>query len=227
MEICCCICGLSNSDIIQIITAAILLLTLLAIVWSNYNNTKINQEQVAENIIIKQIEFHYIIRNGIELVGYKGQGAFTELYIFLKEKYLSMPGYYNNTEADEEKKIYDSFTALYLTYGSHFGNYFKNLYYIVKNIDELPTNDKVTKEFYINLIKAQLSKFEILLLAYDCIWIQDNPPGKNFIDFARKYDLLSALETNELIVSKSSISHKDIFKNKYGIIFGKPIDFTN
>ena len=127
---------------------------------------------------------------------------------------------------DEERRIKDSFTQLYKEYGGLFGNYFKNLYLLVKYI-----NDKKIKDFdrsyYFDLVKSQLSKYEILLLAYDCIWIQDKPKGENFIEFAKNNDLLSALETDELIKSASTINHIDIFKSRYEITFRKPIEFTN
>ena len=106
------------------------------------------------------------------------------------------------------------------------GNYFKNLYLLVKYINDIKIKD-FDRSYYIDLVKSQLSKYEILLLAYDCIWIQDKPKGQNFIELARDNNLLSALETEELIKSVSSVKHIDIFKDRYGISFRQPIEFTN
>lgn len=73
------------------------------------------------------------------------------------------------------------------------GNYFKNLYLLVKYIRDTNVKD-FKKDYYIDLVKSQLSKFGILLLAYDCIWIQNKKPGDRFLDLARDTDLLKSLE---------------------------------
>ncbi|MCH8045529.1 MAG: putative phage abortive infection protein [Planctomycetes bacterium] len=45
------------------------------------------------------------------------------------------------------------------------GHYFRNLYTIVKFVDRSDVNDK---QFYTNLIRAQLSSHELLMLFYNC-----------------------------------------------------------
>ena len=200
----------------------------------NEENARLNRLQAVENTILKQIEFHNNLLKGISINialtgrGYgipnapanaSGQEAFEIFYDILKNNYITMPGntFKNANDIDaEERRIKDSFTQLYKEYGSMFGNYFKNLYLLVKYI-----NDKnikgFDKSYYFDLVKSQLSKYEILLLAYDCIWIQDDKPkGEKFIEFAKDNNLLSALETDELIKSVSSVKHIDIFKNRYG-----------
>lgn len=250
MNICCISFNLSNSDIIGIvniivlfITAGILLYTLLAIKTSNEENTRLNRLQAAENTIVKQLEFHYNMLKGINIINSTGkqygeylnrivygQTAFEVLYDTLKDIYVKMPGNSykdSNDIAAEERRIKDSFTQLYNEYGSQFGNYFKNLYLLISYINDITIKD-FNKKYYISLVKSQLSKYEILLLAYNCIWIQirPKPKGRNFIEFAKEYDLLSALELNELIESVSSVNHKEIFNN-YGITFYETIGFTN
>lgn len=242
MNICCISFSLSSSDIIPIITAIILLLTLIVIQKGILKNGRLNRLQAAENTIIKQIEFHNNILKGISidtewsrreyaLPIEHGQEAFEILYDILKQNYITMPGntYNNNEDIDaEERRIKDSFTKLYNEHGNKFGNYFKNLYLLIKYINDIKIKG-FDKEYYIDLVKSQLSKYEILLLAYNCIWIQDQPKGKNFIELAKDNNLLSALETDELIDSNrvSLVNHKDIFTNHYGITFRKPIEYTN
>ena len=247
MNICCISHGLSSSDIILIITAAILLLTLIAIQYGNVENARMNRLQSAQNAIIKQMDYHNNLVKGISIHlalagrGYgepnmpniaTGQDAFEIFYDILKQKYITMPGntYKSNDDMDaEERRMQDSFTALYREHGSKFGNYFKNLYSLINYIDDKDIKG-FEKDYYIGLIKSQLSKYEILLLAYDCICFKDEKPqGKNFIEFAKKYDLLSALETDELIDSSavSAVKHIDIFTNRHGITFGNTREFTN
>lgn len=168
-----------------------------------------------------------------------GQETFQIIYDDLSNIYLNINGTYTDDfkrilEQESVKKliakkgqleglIYASFTILYNhnEYGSKFGNYYKNLYYLIRYIDKLSKKKEYNEEsgkieYYIDLIKAQLSKYELLLLAYDCIWIQDKPKGENFIDYASKYALLSALETENLIVPDI---HKKLLEEKYNIKF--------
>ncbi len=246
MNIYCISTSLSNSDLILIVTAIILLLTLIVIQKGNLENARLNRLQAAENTIMMQIEFHNNILKGINVnialagrgFGFPdapntayGQEAFEIFYEILKQSYITMPGntYKNAQDMDaEERRIKDSFTNLYNYHGSKFGNYFKNLYLLVKYISDLKIKG-FDKGYYIDLVKSQLSKYEILLLAYDCIWIQDKLKEINFIELAKNNNLLSALETDELINSEkvSDVKHKDIFANRYGITFGKPIEYTN
>lgn len=217
------------SDIIQIAIASIMLYSVLLIKKGNASNFKLNRLQAAENTIIKQIEFHNNLLIGINIENHAGQKAFEILYSKLRKIYNVMPGnsYQNpNDSVAEENRIKDSFTQLYNTYGSSFGNYFKNLYLLVAYIDKIEIKD-FERDYYIDLVKSQLSKYEILLLAYDCIWIQDKTAGKNFIDFAKKYNLLSALESKELIQSISEVKHTNIFRHRYSIEFKDQIQFSN
>lgn len=234
---------LSVSDLVSIITAFIMYITVLVMKEGNEKNSRLNRLEQIENTIMKQIEFHNNLLKRIyvnyESVGMGfgfpnapinayGEETFEIFYKRLKEFYTTIPenkdksGFNMNAE---ENRIKDSFTKLYKEHGVLFGNYFKNLYLLVKYIHGINIMD-FDRNYYIDLVKSQLSKYEILLLAYDCIWIQDKPKGQNFIELAKECNLLSALETNELIESISSVKHIDIFKNRYGIIFRQPVDFT-
>ena len=127
----------------------------------------------------------------------------------------------------EESRIKDSFTKLYNDHASKLGNYFKNLYLLIKYISEIKIKG-FDKGYFVDLVKSQLSKYEILLLAHDCIWMQGKLKGNDFIELARTTNLLSALEIDELINSEgvSVVKHKDIFTDQYGINFDKPIQYT-
>jgi len=239
-----CQINFSTTDVITLISVGILLLTLLQMKRSNDENTRLNRLQQAENTIIKLMEFQNDLLNGIRVnyadfgmgFGYPdaptlatGQAAFELFFKALKNNYLTMPGnkYKNERDIDaEENRIKDSFTALYNEHGSVFGNYFKSLYLIIKYIKGVRIKG-FDSRLYISIVKSQLSKFQILLLGYDCIWIQNKPKGLNFIELAKDTNLLSALETDELIESVSKVSHLEIFRDKYGIDFESPNEFTN
>jgi len=235
---------ISIDSLILAITGVILFVTAWIMKKGNDENARLNRLQAVENTILKQLEFHYNLLSRIKVnygsagrgFGYpnapsdtNGQEAFELLYEILKGNYERMPGntYQNKLDMNaEERRIKDAFTQLYMEYGSLIGNYFKNLYLLVKYVQGVKYK-AFDKNYYIDLIKSQLSKYEILLLAYDCIWIQDKSQGENFIELAAHSNLLSALETDQLITSVSEIKHVDIFKNRYGISFRKPKEFTN
>jgi len=235
-------------SIILAITAVILYITARVMKNGNAENGMLNRLQSAENTILKQLEFHNNLLRGIKInyestgrgfgspnppVDACGQEAFELLYDTLKQNYMKIPGNSYKRESDmgaEERRIKDSFNQLYKEFGSVVGNYFKNLYLLVKYINDKGkdiTLKGFDKKYYIDLVKSQLSKYEILLLAYDCIWIQDKPEGENFIEIARDSKLLTALEPEELFISVSKVKHSDIFKDRYGIEFRKPFDFTD
>ena len=234
----------SIDSIILAVTGIVLYMTARIMKKGNDENARLNRIQAQENTILKQLELHYNLLARIRIpyadagMGFgfegaptyaSGQEAFKLLYEILKGNYQRMPGntYKNKYDADaEEGRIQDAFTRLYTEYGSLLGNYFKNLYLLIKYIDSVSIKD-FDKQYYMDLVKSQLSKYEILLLAYDCIWIQDKPKGQNFVELASRNNLLSALEADELIQSVSEVRHIDVFRDRYGILFGEPIEFKN
>jgi hypothetical protein len=196
------------------------------VVWGWFKQGALNRLQAAEGTIIKQIEFHYTILDGIEVYDkeeeaeIRGKAAFDYLYRELEKFYDPRPENFSKDIDQVEDRITISFDKLYTEYGNQFGNYFKNLYLLIDHIDQI-TLEGFDKTYYIELVKAQLSKYEILLLAYDCIWIRwDKLKGKKFIDYAKKYKLLSSLETNELI--KDAITLERLMNERYAIFFPKP-----
>jgi hypothetical protein len=212
-------------------TAGLLLFTIVLarIAYTTYKGSeKFNRLQAVENKIFKMIDLHYINLNSIKVINITG-GDVDPRWVYGSEAFESMyedlKGFYNNIFFDvgkedksinEVEKIKESFESLYEKYGSQFGKYYKNLYLLIEYIDK-QTNENVKgfdSQFFIRLIKVQLSKYEILMLAYNCIWIYDQTQkegDKEFIKYAGKYKLLSALETEELIKPE----HKKFLENYY------------
>jgi len=197
------------------------------------SSEKSNRLQGIKDTIFKLIDFHYKIIESIEVINIKagitspgisrnvsGTKAFESLFEELKDIYKKIDAKNNATG---KKKIietvfnsdYESDTikeAFFDLYNKHsqIGNYYKNLYLLIEYIDMKAKQNIVDfdSEYYIRLIKAQLSKYEILLLAYNCIWIYgetEKEEDKEFLEFAVKYKLLSALEKGELIKSEHQI----------------------
>jgi hypothetical protein len=165
--------------------------------------TKVSKAQSTENTIIKQIEFHHKILDRMSTMNINGQ------QMSFRDMSQTLDGIYKLSENPNIaiiKQIKNAFSKLYLNTHGILGSYYKNLYCLVKYIHEL--GEKYPKRsYYIDLVKAQLSKYEIILLFYDCIWIDDQEEGENFIDYAIGLNLLSALEDDGLIRP----THKELF----------------
>ena len=73
------------------------------------------------------------------------------------------------------------------------GHYFRSVYNIVKFVHYSPVDDK---HFYTNIVRAQLSNNELIVLFYNCI----TPLGRDkFKPLVEEYALLKHLPGNLLI----------------------------
>jgi hypothetical protein len=102
------------------------------------------------------------------------------------------------TSAWERPAMEMAYLEVYEGYQGDIGHYFRNLYNIVKFVDRSDVKDK---KFYTNLIRAQLSSNELLLLFYNCA----SPPGRErdgkekFRPLVEKYALLKNMPEKDLI----------------------------
>lgn len=82
----------------------------------------------------------------------------------------------------------------YSSYGHVLGHYFRVLYNIVKFVDEASIADNEKKR-YVNLLRAQLSKYELALLLYNML----SEKGRtDLVRLVKKYNLLKHLEPEVL-----------------------------
>jgi hypothetical protein len=79
-------------------------------------------------------------------------------------------------------------------------HYFRNLYHIVKFIDNSEVDDA---RRYTSLVRAQLSPAELFLLFYNCL----TPRGEKFKPLIEKYGLLEQLPDSEISVP----AHKALY----------------
>lgn len=82
----------------------------------------------------------------------------------------------------------------YKRYGHLVGHYFRTIYNIVKFVDSSFIADE-QKKFYTNLVRAQLSKYELGLLFYNC---KSRYGREKFLPLVIKYRLLKHLENGVL-----------------------------
>lgn len=92
------------------------------------------------------------------------------------------------------KLIRLAYLEFYQMYQADLGHYFRFLYNILKYVDASDRDD-VDKQLYSNLLRAQLSVDELVLLAYNCF----GPGREKFKPLVEKYDLLQNLESSSLL----------------------------
>lgn len=127
------------------------------------------------------------------------------------ENFISEP--ISNKE-DNIKKEYENF---FHRVQYNLGHYFRNLYHIYKYVYITELIDDDEKQFYCNIVRAQLSTDELVLIFYNSItpinYYSDSPNlgYPNFRYLIDKYDILQNMNTR-LLLDKE---HMTIFtKNK-------------
>ncbi len=128
-----------------------------------------------------------------------GRDAMGSLYNTFYNEYLSnKPDKYKDLEFKKECKNKDGTSKAYNNFYNknegNLGQYYRVLYNILKLVKrELP----VTKDalFYTNLVRAKLSKYELLLIFYNCL----SPLGaKKMTPLVKEYKILKHLDKSLL-----------------------------
>jgi hypothetical protein len=185
------------------------------ILLSEQNETLTNQQ--FETTFFNLVTLHHQIVNNIDFDSsidiemfdretdgepeiLKGRDCFRKFY------HIFITGY-RNWESDEKKKaterttfnaelemelISSAYSSVYMEHETDLGHYFRNLESLIKLVDQSKVKNK---DFYIELIIAQLSTYEILLLFYSCLWRDDSVMNK----FVIKYHLLRGIDHQSLI----------------------------
>lgn len=92
----------------------------------------------------------------------KGRDCFGRFYSVLEGAYQTQKMLVQAEDTELVKRVYSDF---YKKYQGDVGHYFRTLYNLVKLVDRSNVEDK---HFYTNLVRAQLSNQEVLLLFYNC-----------------------------------------------------------
>lgn len=130
----------------------------------------------------------------------KGVGAF--------ENYLD-----NNVEMHKEK-IVAAYTKCCVEHIDYFSHYFRNLYHILKFIDDSKLILEAEKAMYSKYVRSQLSDIELVCLFYNSI-TPIKLPGREHMElgypkmqaYLKKFDILQNMNPRSLIHP----IHKEIF----------------
>ncbi len=115
---------------------------------------------------------------------------------------------YNSFSLDQNTDIIrNSYSEFFNKYQDILGHYFRHLYQIFKYIHLTNLISDKEKQFYSNIVRAQLSTYELVLLFYNSLVEHLGYPKFNFL--INEYDVLQNLNTNEIL----DTSHNEIFNN--------------
>jgi hypothetical protein len=161
------------------------------IALQRFENTLFNLLSVHHNIVnnidYSFLPINYDLGKAFEL---KGRDVFKESYRRLVSKLRIM----NTIE-----EINIAYLKEYENYNTDFGHYFRNLYRIFKLIDEMslvpPEELFKTRYNYTSIVRAQLSDYELLWLAYNCV----SDKGKErFKPLVHRYTLLNNIDKERI-----------------------------
>lgn len=125
------------------------------------------------------------IRGDIE-----GRRCFRSIYTDLKEFYAStFPA-----QGAERLRISRAYDKLYGKHQAALGHYFRHLFRIVRFIDK---SDRENKVYYIKLVRAQMSDFELLLLFYNCL---TSTGRRHFKGLVEKFGFFGEFPEDQLIL---------------------------
>jgi len=141
----------------------------------------------------------------VEHVIIRGRDVFKNSYQYLLRRIEGKP----------ETNFLDHYKIVYSSVQTDFGHYFRNLYRIIKFIDEIQfvtieAENFKTQYKYTSMVRAQLSDYELLWLFYNCLSSNGKEKFKPYIE---KFALFKNLP-KEKVHNQESISEYD--KSAYG-----------
>jgi len=101
---------------------------------------------------------------------------------------------------DTETNYLEHYKKVYRSVQTDFGHYFRNLYRIIKFIDETKFTEDKSENYqiqykYISMVRAQLSDFELLWLFYNCL----SPNGvEKFKPYIEKFSLFKNIPKDKI-----------------------------
>lgn len=170
-----------------------------------------------ENTFFKMLELLESCRNDIFYQGFQrspveGRDAIRRLYEVFKEGYLfdySLNEYGEREaitfkeECRTEEGLSEKYSSFYDKYGDELGQYYRTLYNVLKLVDRADFIED--KNLYTNLLRAQLSRYELSLLFYNSI---SDFGRTKMAPLVKKYNILKHLEPNVLPVENQKVWEK-------------------
>ena len=169
---------------------------------------KAAEDQSFENTFFRLLELHNTIVDSIDLRrdGHEishGRDCFNAFYARLKTVYTSRKK--NSPNETDDVTLEIAYQEFWSRYQSDLGHYFRFLFNVIRFIQK----DSLGDDFYIKLLRSQLSDQELLLLFYNCLSTQ----GRKFKTFAEEFALFDNMPIGLLL----NPDHANRFDNRaYG-----------
>lgn len=180
-----------------------------------FNGQKIALEKQQEEMTIQSFDNKFFqmlntfnkttdsLNGKINSVECQGKKVFKELIIILKKEIqhrLSMSQYEKKPDVNKIVYFFEVFDSFNNSYDTTFKYYFINLYQLIKFIDnDIPYKGSEKNKYakkYTNIIRAQLSKNELVLLAYNAIGIIEFC-GDDYKKLIEKYSFFEHLRYDD------------------------------
>lgn len=187
------------------------------------------QNQEFDNKFFQMLNLLNTIKSNLTLGRFNGDKVFERLLIELLIE-IKQQASVDLNETDKLNifiKIFDEYND---TYDTNFKYYFLNLYQIFKYISKSAPKGKT--KFYSNIIRAQLSKNELILLTYNAIGVQ-NFTTNTYQQYIESYSLLEHMQLDDFLshphvqVSAISSTVEEILKKYNDDAFGENQKFID
>lgn len=145
------------------------------------------RQQTFEGTFFQTLRLHNDIVNAISFPVHRvsGRACFDWLARELRGTLI------NEHATTDPEKAAATYLLFYRDHQAVLGHYFRLLYNLVKFVDAAPNIDK---RFYTNLLRAQLSSSELLLIFYNCLSSMGRDKFKPLVE---KYALLKTFPTTD------------------------------
>lgn len=154
------------------------------------HQTEAMQKQVFESSFFSMMNLHNTISSNL-----RNDNKFEELFRILLDN-TQEPHYFSDNISEHLSKIYDGFM---LQAYVNIGHYFRYIYQIMKFIDGsgLKINDRVV---YMNILRAQLSNYELMLLFVNCQCYRRSDKFKNLVEEYGFFEHIYDSDLDELLM---------------------------
>lgn len=130
--------------------------------------------------------------------GLNGRDCFKIIYDYF-EIYYKRKNKYAEDKNNYLAIIEEAYDEFFISQQADIGHYFRNLYTIVKFVDN---SEVENKKQYVSILRAQLSSYELSLLFYNCLW---SVGRKKFKALIERYELLENMNINLLLNPKDQL----------------------
>jgi hypothetical protein len=167
------------------------------------------KKQNFESTFFQMVRLHHEIVGSIKLVSIhnqpEGRDCFQAFYHELHDHHRKLQSTPKGAQKESKDELIEAaFDLLWGKYQGILGHYFRNLYTLFKFVKASDVEDR---RLYSNIVRAQLSDYELIILFYNCL----SKFGKEkFKPMAEEFALFDNLPKEKLFIEE----HKSLYADK-------------